>query len=50
MTPMSDEVHLRRLTADEALFRLDNYLNAAFMAGLFRVKIIHGKGTELFVR
>lgn len=43
--PVSDELHLRRLTVDEALYRLDQYLNDAFMAGLLRVKIIHGKGT-----
>ena len=40
-----DEVHLRRLTVDEALPKLDQYLNDAFMAGLCQVKVIHGKGT-----
>ena len=44
-TPAIDEVHLRRLTVDEALFRLDKYLNDAFMAGLCQVRVIHGKGT-----
>jgi len=44
MTPIN-EVHLRRLTVDEALIKLDRYLNDAFMAGLCQVKIIHGKGT-----
>jgi DNA mismatch repair protein MutS2 len=39
------ELRLRRLTVDEALFRLDQYLNDAFMAGLPCVRIIHGKGT-----
>ncbi len=39
------EVHLRRLTVDEALFRLDQYLNDAFLAGLATVLVIHGKGT-----
>ena len=43
-TPIN-EVHLRRLTVDEALIKLDRYLNNAFMAGLSQVKIIHGKGT-----
>jgi DNA mismatch repair protein MutS2 len=42
---VSDELHLRHLTLDEALPRLDKYLNDAFMAGLYRVRIIHGKGT-----
>ncbi len=40
-----DEVRLRRLTVDEALIKLDRFLNDAFMAGLYRVKVIHGKGT-----
>jgi len=36
---------LRHLTVDEASFRLDQYLNDAFMAGLPSVRIVHGKGT-----
>ena len=44
MTP-TNELHLRQLTIDEALLKLDRYLNDAFMAGLSRVRIIHGKGT-----
>ena len=43
--PLTDEVRLRQLTVDEALLKLDKYLNDAFMAGLYRVKVIHGKGT-----
>jgi DNA mismatch repair protein MutS2 len=43
--PPVNEVHLRRLTIDEALLKLDRYLNDAFMAGLYQVRIIHGKGT-----
>jgi DNA mismatch repair protein MutS2 len=39
------ELSLRRLTADEALWRLDQYLYDAFMAGLSSVRIVHGKGT-----
>jgi DNA mismatch repair protein MutS2 len=38
------ELRLRRLTVDEALPRLDQYLNAAFMAGMPSVRIVHGKG------
>ena len=45
MTSVSDEVHLRRLPVDEAILKLDKYLNDAFMAGLVRVRVIHGKGT-----
>jgi len=43
--PAINELHLRRLTVDEALLKLDQYLNDAFMADLYQVKIIHGKGT-----
>jgi DNA mismatch repair protein MutS2 len=41
----SNELHLRHLTLDEALPKLDKYLNDAFMGGLYQVRIIHGKGT-----
>ena len=44
-TPAIDEVHLRHLTVDEALLKLDQYLDDAFMAGLYQVRVIHGKGT-----
>jgi DNA mismatch repair protein MutS2 len=44
-TPISNEVRLRQLTVDEALIKLDRYLNDAFLAGLNQVKVIHGKGT-----
>jgi len=44
-TTLKNEVSLRRLTADEALLKLDKYLNDAFMAGLYQVRVVHGKGT-----
>ena len=44
-TPPIDEVHLRRLSADEAITKLDEYLHDAFIAGLRQVKVVHGKGT-----
>ena len=40
-----DELHLRRLTADEAVTRLDKFIHDAFIAGLTQVKIVHGKGS-----
>ncbi len=40
-----DEIHLRHLTADEALLKLDKYLDDAFMAGLYQVRVVHGRGT-----
>ncbi len=42
---VTDEVRLRQLTVDEALLKLDKYLDDAFMAGLYQVRVIHGKGT-----
>jgi DNA mismatch repair protein MutS2 len=42
---IDSELRLRRLTAEEALYRLDQYLYDAFMAGLPSVRIVHGKGT-----
>jgi dsDNA-specific endonuclease/ATPase MutS2 len=33
---VTDELHLRRLTVDEALPKLDKYLNDAFVAGLYQ--------------
>jgi DNA mismatch repair protein MutS2 len=39
------ELLLRRLSVEEALDRLDQYLYDSFMAGLTSVRIIHGKGT-----
>ncbi len=40
-----DEIRLRQLTVDEALFLLDQYLHDAFMSGLYQVRVVHGKGT-----
>jgi len=43
--PVMNEIHLRHLTADEALLKLDKYLDDAFMAGLYQVRVVHGRGT-----
>jgi len=45
MKAVDRELRLRRLTVDEALWQLDQYLYDAFMAGLPSVRIVHGKGT-----
>ncbi len=42
---VSPEIMLRGLTVEEALSRLDKYLDDALLAGLERVRLIHGKGT-----
>lgn len=44
-TPPANELHLRRLTVDEALIKLDKYLDDAFIAGFYQVRVVHGKGT-----
>lgn len=44
-TEVATEVHLRAMRADEALVKLDQYLDEARMAGLTTIRIVHGKGT-----
>ncbi len=39
------EVDVRGMSAQEALFEVDNFLSRALMAGLPSVTVIHGKGT-----
>ena len=39
------EIDLRGQTVEEALERLERYLDQATMAGLPWVRVIHGKGT-----
>jgi len=39
------ELNLRGLRVEEAIPRLDKYLNDAYLAGLPSVRIIHGRGT-----
>ncbi len=43
--PTIDEVHVRHLTVDEALLKLEQYLDNAFLTGLYQIRVIHGKGT-----
>ena len=45
MSNIEPELDLHRLTADEAMTKLDKYLYDAYVAGLYSVRIIHGKGT-----
>lgn len=42
---ISPEVHLRGMTVDEALTVLEKYMDDAVLAGLERVRVVHGKGT-----
>lgn len=41
------EVDVRGMSAEEALFEVDNFLSRAIMAGLPSVTVIHGKGTGI---
>ena len=41
----ANQIHLRRLPVADALFRLDRYLDEAFVAGLLSVRVVHGKGS-----
>ncbi len=45
ITSTAPELNLHALTVDEALLKLDQFLNDAFVAGLYQVRIVHGKGT-----
>jgi len=45
--PIRNEIDLHRLTVDEAIPRLDDFLHTAFRAGLYRVWVIHGKGSGI---
>jgi DNA mismatch repair protein MutS2 len=44
------ELSLRGLRAEEAIERLEKYLDDAYLAGLPKVRIIHGKGTGVLRR
>jgi DNA mismatch repair protein MutS2 len=44
------EVHLRGMTVDEAMVKLERYLDQALLAGLPEVRIVHGKGTGTLKR
>ncbi len=42
---MGTELDLHRLTVDEAIPKIDAFLNDTYCAGLHYVRIIHGKGS-----
>jgi DNA-nicking Smr family endonuclease len=42
---MGPEIDLHRLTVDEALPKIDDFLHDMYCAGLHYVLIVHGKGT-----
>ncbi len=42
---ISHEINLLGLTVDEAVSRLDKYLDDAYLSGIPQVRVVHGKGT-----
>jgi DNA mismatch repair protein MutS2 len=42
---ISAEISLRGMTVDDALYELEKYLDQAILAGLHKIRVIHGKGT-----
>ena len=47
MRPMGEEFDLHSLTVDEAIAKLDELLYDSYQAGLYRVWVVHGKGTGI---
>jgi dsDNA-specific endonuclease/ATPase MutS2 len=50
MKTMEEEIDLHGMTVDEAIPRVDKFLYDAYQAGLYRVWIVHGKGTGILRR
>ena len=42
---MGTELDLHRLTVDEAIPKIDDFLHDMYQAGIYHCLIIHGKGT-----
>jgi len=45
--PFGEEIDLHRLTVDEAVLKLDEFIYKAFQAGHYRVWVVHGKGSGI---
>ena len=44
MTQFNGEIDVRGMRADEALMKVDEYIDSALLLGTDQVRIIHGKG------
>ena len=40
-----NEIHLRHQRVEEAIYKLEKYLDDSFVKGFSQVRIIHGKGS-----
>lgn len=45
-----EELDLHRLTVDEAIPRLEQFLYDSFQSDMYRVWVVHGKGTGVLRR
>ncbi len=45
-----EELDLHRLTVEEAIPRLEQFLYASFQAGLCRIWVVHGRGSGVLRR
>lgn len=45
MANFDSEIHLRYLPVEEAIYRLEKYLDSAFVNKIGTIRIVHGKGS-----
>lgn len=50
MTPVSNEIDMRGMSSEEALGELDLRIDSCTASGLFRLRIIHGKGKGILMK
>ncbi|PZC49818.1 MAG: DNA mismatch repair protein MutS2 [Chloroflexi bacterium] len=45
MVNFDPEIHLRHLPVEDALYKLEKYLDSAFVNEIGTVRVVHGKGS-----